>query len=176
MRARFFSIYDLKNEGTLLDLSCGEGAFLKCVSDYFPALFLHGVDILPSILERAKKRCPLATFVQADAVQLPYPDATFDMVLTSMSLHHYKEPLKVFSEIARVLRRGGVAHIIDIMPRNHALQLFKNFDGCPEPYHFERYYTLPEVECFAESAGLRMQSSRRIYLFGGHTVCTFVHA
>jgi len=47
-------------------------------------------------------------FVVGDAADLPFGDASVDLVVSTLSLHHWAEPADVFAEIARVLRTGGV--------------------------------------------------------------------
>jgi ubiquinone/menaquinone biosynthesis C-methylase UbiE len=56
------------------------------------------------------------SFVVGDAAALPFADATFDLVVSTLSLHHWDDAIVGLSEIARVLRPGGKALIWDVRP------------------------------------------------------------
>ena len=53
-------------------------------------------------------------FRTADAAALPFPDASLDLVVSTLSLHHWDDPVPIFNEIARVLRPGGAFLIFDL--------------------------------------------------------------
>jgi ubiquinone/menaquinone biosynthesis C-methylase UbiE len=52
---------------------------------------------------------------QGSADLLPYADNSFDMVVSTQSLHHWKNPVRGFNEIFRILKDGGRARIYDIV-------------------------------------------------------------
>ena len=162
---RFLSLYDLPERGTVLDISCGEGDFLEVLRSYFPALELHGVDISEQYISRAREKYPWATLHASDASAVPYGDRTFDAVLSCMSLHHYKSPTAIFMEISRVLRPGGRVYVLDFVPEHRIIQILFNLDGCPEPYHFEKYYLKKEILSLAACAGLQVEKIRKMGLF-----------
>lgn len=74
------------------------------------------------MIERAVERARGAgygdrvRFVLADATLLPLADRSFDVVVSTLSLHHWADPAGVFAELGRVLRPGGVALIYDLRP------------------------------------------------------------
>jgi ubiquinone/menaquinone biosynthesis C-methylase UbiE len=53
-------------------------------------------------------------FRKGDAVQIPFPDASLDLVVSTLSLHHWSEPIAVLDELGRVLRPGGAFLIADL--------------------------------------------------------------
>src|ERR1019366_2649918 len=55
------------------------------------------------------------TFREGNAAELPFADATFDAVVTRLSVHHFDRPARVMSEIFRVLRPGGSFVIADVI-------------------------------------------------------------
>lgn len=61
-----------------------------------------------------------AHFVFGDATRLPFPDASFDLVLSGGLLEHFRDPAPVLSEMARVLKPGGLFYA-DIVPRKVSL-------------------------------------------------------
>jgi SAM-dependent methyltransferase len=73
-----------------------------------PQLRIDGIDLSPAMIAAAQRDCTAAgldqrvTFEVADVAGLPYPDAMFDLVASSMSLHHWSDP----SAAMRDLRRG----------------------------------------------------------------------
>jgi len=131
---RFSSI--LRHTGTrVLDLCCGTGdlafAFdrvrLRSIRDPMAHRFpIVGSDFAEPMLgrarEKARGRSRAVTFVAADALKLPFPDESFDLVASAFgfrNLANYEQGLR---EMARVLKRGGTAGILEFsMPRRGAL-------------------------------------------------------
>jgi SAM-dependent methyltransferase len=63
-------------------------------------------------------------FIRAQAEQLPFPDAVFDLVLTTLSLRHWTDPPAGIAEIGRVLTVDGVLILADVFPRHpHPVRL-----------------------------------------------------
>lgn len=91
----------------LLEIGCGYGKQLK----NFAAqdVFLAGCDFSRPQLLRAKEFCPevAAHLVEADASSLPYPDKSFDVVLSSAVILHndHEKARRILSEIIRVSRK-----------------------------------------------------------------------
>lgn len=69
--------------GRVLDLCCGDGTWAAGIKSLDPNLSLHGIDISPGAIERAKELVPddAQQFVVGDAEEtLPWPDGTFDLI------------------------------------------------------------------------------------------------
>lgn len=90
-------------DAQLLDVCCGTGA----VGGAFAGRVGRrvGVDLTQAMLDTAKGR--LDEVVQGDARALPFPDATFDVVVSRQALHFFHEPDVPIREMARVLKPGG---------------------------------------------------------------------
>ncbi len=77
---------------------------------------LTGVDLTPRAVEHARARLGLYGFTSrlevADAEQLPFPDASFDLVYSWGVLHHSPNTARAVDEVWRVLRPGGVARVM----------------------------------------------------------------
>jgi SAM-dependent methyltransferase len=71
--------------------------------------------MLKNARAKAAREALAAKFDQGMASELPYPDASFDRVLSSLMIHHLKTPEKekMASEIFRVLRPGAEMHVLD---------------------------------------------------------------
>jgi SAM-dependent methyltransferase len=88
-----------------LDLCCGQGN----VSEALVARGCQvlGVDFSPAMLAFARKRAPKATFIEADAQDLPFDDAEFDVVVSNLGVCHVPDQPRALAEARRVLRSGG---------------------------------------------------------------------
>ena len=98
---------------SVLDVGCGTGTLSIMIKQRYPAGDVVGLDGDPQILEiarsKAKDRKVDIRFEQGMSFDLPFPDASFDAVITSMMLHHLErdDKQKTAREIFRVLRSGG---------------------------------------------------------------------
>ena len=96
----------------VIDLGCGLGG----KSAYYSTLGAKEVvvvDILDENISKARKYCAAMRFAPtcfeyADAVHLPFEDASFDIAISDDSFEHYPDPAGVISEAARVLKPGGL--------------------------------------------------------------------
>lgn len=97
--------------GPWLDLSCGPGLFARGMGAAAPADWVVGLDISRAMLEVAARRVadyPNVFLVRGDAHDLPLSSASFSGVNNAGALHAYDDPEAVFSEVLRILRKGGV--------------------------------------------------------------------
>src|SRR5712691_8244461 len=95
--------------GAILDVGCGTGRLLKSAKVRFPAARLVGVDAAAEMVKYAQSSTPDGTieFQQATAEQLPFPNASFDLVFSTMTFHHWQDQARGAAEVARVLTPGG---------------------------------------------------------------------
>lgn len=88
-----------------LDLCCGHGnVYAGLVA---AGARVTGLDFSAAMLELARAAVPGARFVNGDAMQLSFPDASFDAVTVGFGMPHVPEPPRVVAEARRVLRPGG---------------------------------------------------------------------
>jgi ubiquinone/menaquinone biosynthesis C-methylase UbiE len=100
----------------VLDVACGPGIVVAALAPH--AGEVVACDITPAMLERTAARCAKAGLtnvrcVPGTAEALPFEDASFDVVVTRAALHHFPDPAAAVREMARVLRPGGRAVILD---------------------------------------------------------------
>lgn len=88
---------------TILDVGCGDGAFTQAVSAAFSHSDITAVDTAAPKSFSSDN----ITFMKGSVEQLPFVSESFDLVITVLSLHHWKEKNKGISEIYRVLKKGG---------------------------------------------------------------------
>jgi len=97
--------------GPWLDLSCGPGTFTRALAAAVPNQLVIGIDISKAMLEVAARRARgynNVALVRADAHELPFDDEMLGGVNNAGALHVYTDPDRVFAEILRVLKPGGV--------------------------------------------------------------------
>lgn len=101
--------------GSLLDIGTGPGLLPLEIAGRNPALRITGIDLSDKMIGLANKhRGPKKVeFLVMDAKALAFPDNSFDMVISTGSLHHWKEPARALNEIRRCLKPGGKAWIYD---------------------------------------------------------------
>ena len=102
----------------VLEIGCGTGNLSLRAKRAQPGIQLIGSDPDPLALARAQRKArglDGVRFERAYAQRLPYPDATFDRVLSSLMLHHLDQDTKAaaVAEVQRVLRPGGSLHLVD---------------------------------------------------------------
>ena len=101
----------------VLDLGCGSGTLAIAIAAAPGPHQVTGIDGDPEILgiARAKAGAGDVTWVEGMADALPFADASFDRVVTSLLLHHLDPPVKraALAEAHRVLRPGGRLHVAD---------------------------------------------------------------
>jgi SAM-dependent methyltransferase len=110
--------------GTILDLGTGTGTVALEAARRWPAAAVTGIDASRGMIlaarERARQDLPASdaariSFDIADAGHLPYPDGTFDLVVSSFVLQLVQNRLAVLREAHRVLRPGGVLAFVTWM-------------------------------------------------------------
>jgi demethylmenaquinone methyltransferase/2-methoxy-6-polyprenyl-1,4-benzoquinol methylase/phosphoethanolamine N-methyltransferase len=113
-RKRTIDRAELRPGEKVLDVGCGPGIRTLLAAERVGATGeSHGIDPSPEMvnlaMQKAAKAGANATFREGVIEALPYPDASFDVVLSSLMLHHLPEDVRRtgFAEIARVLRPGG---------------------------------------------------------------------
>jgi ubiquinone/menaquinone biosynthesis C-methylase UbiE len=104
--------------GAVLDVGTGPGVLLVELAGRRPDLRLTGVDLSADMITAATRNLsPFADRAAArvgSATDLPFPDRSFDLVVSSLSLHHWDDPEAAVPELARVLRPGGQLCIYDL--------------------------------------------------------------
>ncbi len=154
----------------VLELATGPGLIAKHVAA--SAKSIIATDFSPKMIEQARKgQVPAnVSFEIADAADLRYEDKSFDVVIMANALHVVPDPVKVLSEIDRVLRDGGMLicptfiHRAENNKENLWAKVLKAVG-----IQFAHQWTAEEFRTFIESNGWKITSGEvvpgRIDLF-----------
>jgi ubiquinone/menaquinone biosynthesis C-methylase UbiE len=120
LRERILSFADLRNGEAVLDVGCGTGTLAIAASRHVGATGeVTGIDASPAMVARANRKAGKAVarpaFQVAVAENLPFPDRRFDVVLSTLMLHHLPRTTRqqCAREIKRVLKSGGRVLAVD---------------------------------------------------------------
>lgn len=110
---------ELESGMQVMEIGCGTGNLTIAAKNKQPRADIIGTDPDPLALARAERKAKGRTglrFERAYAQDLPFPDASFDRVLSAFMLHHIDSDIKpkLAAEVLRVLRPGGRLHLIDV--------------------------------------------------------------
>lgn len=141
---------------SILDVGCGTGTLLSIVTHEFNEIKACGIDISARMIERAAELMgESAELVVGDADNLPWDDNSFDLVVCNASFHHYPDPLKVLTEMKRILKSDGRVIIADpwwSSAKRFAINLFLkspfNYLGDVRIYSQKEMYNLLAVSGF----------------------------
>ncbi len=111
----------------VLEYGCGAGSFAWDLAR--AGAEVTGIDISAHRLEQARERASALhldiTFVEMDAQDLKFPDASFDRIVGGAIIHHL-DPERAYREIARALRPDGEGWFIEPLGYNPAINWFRN--------------------------------------------------
>ena len=148
----------------MLDVGCGTGALLRLAAKRLPEAELTGVDASEGMLrvagKKAPARSPAIRFVLAPAEALPFSDATFDLVVSTVSFHHWSDQPKGIAEAARVLVPGGRLVLTDHFALPWLRPAFAAFG------HRHRIHTREEIAAMMAEAGLSPEGWDDAYRLG----------
>lgn len=105
--------------GRVLDIGTGPGRLPIAIASKNKYVRVTGLDLSPDMIRMAsrlaaKKGLSNVDFKAGSASELPFGDREYDLVISTLSFHHWKEPERALDEIYRVLREGSEAWIYDI--------------------------------------------------------------
>lgn len=120
---------DLAAGQRVLEIGCGTGTLSVLVKRTQPGVEFVGSDPDPLALARARRKArglDGIRFERGYAQRLPYPDASFDRVLSALMFHHLDQDTKVATaaEVLRVLRPGGSLLLVDFAGESHGAHGF----------------------------------------------------
>jgi len=106
-------------EGKVLDVGTGPGTLVRVLAHRFPGLQVYGIDLSEDMIGLARAHATRehleerVQFASGDVAHLPYPDQSFDVVVSTISMHHWAALAQPLRELSRVLKPGGRLWIYD---------------------------------------------------------------
>jgi ArsR family transcriptional regulator len=134
---------------TVADLGCGTGDAAELLAPHVRRII--AVDREPSMLEAAKKRLasfPNVEFRHGELASLPFRAGEVDAALVFLVMHHVPDPDAAVTEMARILRPGGVLLIVDMT--SHQREEYRRTMG-----HVHLGFDEKDVRRWGRAAGMR---------------------
>jgi len=105
----FVEFMEIQEEESVLDVGCGTGILSLAIAEKTRASKIVGIDTSKGFIEyaRGKSSDPRLTFEQGDAVNLPYPDRSFDRCMAMLVIQFVKDKAIAIAEMKRVTKPGG---------------------------------------------------------------------
>ena len=161
----------LVSGGSALDVACGSGKLTAELARIAgPHSRVVGLDFSPEMLAIAGREHPGIEFMEGDALQLPFADASFDVATIAFGLRNLANPVKGLREMARVVTKRAVVLEFVKPPRGAVGSAYRLYlrsvlpavggalSGAPTAYRYlsdtvDSYRTPDELRAMAREAG-----------------------
>jgi SAM-dependent methyltransferase len=155
----------------VLEVGCGPGHLSVQLAGQH-RLEVTGLDLDPAMIARAAANTDRAanrggrrpSFLVGDVAALAFPDRSFDLVVSTLSMHHWADPAASLAEIGRVLRPGARALIWDFRPGVRPHPFGPRHAHIPDPVDHTRGSRLRVVKATPWSWPWKFQLTQRIEL------------
>jgi ubiquinone/menaquinone biosynthesis C-methylase UbiE len=155
---------ELRPSDHLLDVGSGDGFWTASFSTH--SARVTGLEPDEGMLSLAKTLYQRSNveYVQGSAESIPYPDSTFDKVVSVSCLEHFADPLQGLREMARVLKPGGrLAISVDSLLAENSPLSFREWHT--RRHFVTHYFNREELLGMMKSVGLRCEPERTEHLF-----------
>jgi SAM-dependent methyltransferase len=154
----------------VLEVGCGPGHLATRLAHH--GFDVTGLDLDPAMIARARANTSRAgnrggrrpSFLVGDVAALAFPDRSFDLVISTLSMHHWTDPTAGLAEIGRVLRPGARALIWDFRPGVRPHLFGPRHLHIPDPVDHTRGSRLRVVKATPWSWPWKFQLTQRIEL------------
>ena len=183
----FFAARIPNDDSQILDVGTGTAQIPIVICKRNSHLKITAIDLADSMIELGNKNIQAAgledsiTLAKVDSKSMPYPDESFDQVISNSIIHHIPNPVACFKEMIRVTKKGGLLFIRDLlrpMFETELLTIVKLHAGDATPKQKQLFtdslhasLTLDEVrdivKLFGFDASCVIQSSNRHWTFTG---------
>lgn len=150
----------------MLDVGTGAGhtalAFASRLARVIATDLTEGMLVKAAELAAARKLNNFTTRF-ADAEELPFDDASFDLLTCRLAFHHFPNPRQALAEFVRVLKPGGILGFTDniTVPDKQAAGYYNAYEKLRDPSH-HWVYPLARLEAMFKQAGLAVTATRQL--------------
>lgn len=163
----FFKTWaNLSSDAAILDVACGTGELERLLAAENPYQQIVGVDLSEQMLAQARRKLQAFShvkFQQATVRSLPFPDQSFDVVISANSFHYFDDPLESLQEMRRVLKPDGRLVLLDWCRDGCLCQLCDLILKWIDPAH-KQCYTQKELHDMLTSVQFQISRSTRVRL------------
>ena len=157
----------LKTGAIILEVGCGRGAGARLIHKVFKPSQLHILDLDIKMIQEAKtylsgSTTDIMTMYVGDSIDLPFESDALDALFGFGFLHHVPNWRRALSEIARVLKSGGVYYMEELYPSLYQNVITKRILLHPEHDRF----TSKDLRVELDSAGLNLKNSFELKKMG----------
>ncbi len=164
---RILNYAGLEKSYRVIDVGCGPGHILRELRGHVCEIV--GLDISYLMLEMAKQQAPEAEVVHGLAEEIPFPDNSFDLVLSRAAIHHVRDARAAFREMARICKPDCYVVIAETLtsPEKSKADLHNYIEKLRDPSHnrmldLEEYHRLFEEACLQLVDKFRTEDEREL--------------
>ena len=157
----------LAPELRVLDVGCGTGfPALELAQRLGPAASVTGIDPWAAAIARARRKAKIwrvnnVTFINGDATAMPFPDSSFDLIVSNLGLNNFADPVAALTECRRVARPGSQLALATNLQGTMAefYAIFRSVLNTPAAealnVHVAERATIPGIVALLERAGFQ---------------------
>jgi ubiquinone/menaquinone biosynthesis C-methylase UbiE len=155
--ARLRAFCAASSEDNVLDVACGPGLVACAFAPH--VRHVTGVDITPTMIATAERRqrennLENMRWEIGSALQLPFADSLFSLVLTRYSFHHLLDPAPALAEMIRTCESGGRVMVVDVTPPADKADSYNRMEKRRDPSHV-RALAPEELQAVVRRSNLR---------------------
>jgi cyclopropane fatty-acyl-phospholipid synthase-like methyltransferase len=158
------ALLDLGSGHRVLDVGCGRGTSSYVMASAFPDAQVTGIDLLPenvAVAHTLYGNTSNLIYREGDAMQLDFPDRSFDRVLCLEAAFHFPDRARFLSELSRLVGAGGRAVIVDFMWKDDAARHVCNAETSRlvrSTWQWESFDSVHEYERNARANGFTIEA------------------
>ncbi len=153
---KLFSHIDLEEPVSILDLGSGTGYCAGILAQRFPNATITSLDLADAMLRYAKassnkeKQNINEFWLCGDAENLPFIDQSFDLVISNLTIQWCEDPLKVFSELFRVMKPGAQVSVSTLAEQT-LMELKESWAAVDSYVHVNEFLSCEKIIQFSET-------------------------